>query len=244
MKTSTPVYPKGFTGPRLAVRSPALSTVAQLTAAWHLGPLGDRWLHTIGVARRAADLADLLGLHADVLVAAAWLHDIGYAKQAVVTGFHPLDGAHFLAGQLWPSRITGLVAHHSGARFVATARGLRSALAAYPDEGGLMSDVLTYADQTVGPQGQQVTLAQRRAELLGRQGADSRIAAVEHVRGPVLRAAAARVERRLAPPEIPMTRFEPALPRVSFGATPHTRVGNGASPASRQSVDAPSVAYQ
>jgi hypothetical protein len=26
-------------------------------------------------------------------LAAGWLHDIGYADAAVVTGFHPLDGA-------------------------------------------------------------------------------------------------------------------------------------------------------
>ena len=32
----------------------------------------------------------------DDLVAAAWLHDIGYAPELVETGFHPLDGARYL----------------------------------------------------------------------------------------------------------------------------------------------------
>jgi hypothetical protein len=217
-----PAYPPGFTGPHLAVRSPALSTVAQLTAARYLGPLGDRWLHTIGVARRAADLAGPLGVNADTLVAAAWLHDIGYAKVAVETGFHPLDGARFLVGQLWPRLIAGLVAQHSGARFVATARGLGSALAAYPDEGGLMSDALTYADQTVGPKGQQLTVAQRRAEALNRHGSDSWVGRVDHIRGPVLRAAAARVERLLARSSVPVTRFPVDLGR-SAPAVPGDR---------------------
>jgi hypothetical protein len=35
-------------------------------------------------------LATRLGLDGDVLEAAAWLHDIGYADVAVVTGFIPL----------------------------------------------------------------------------------------------------------------------------------------------------------
>jgi len=190
MQPCVPVSPPQ---PVLTVRCAA----AQQTAARLLEPLGDRWLHTVGVARRAAELAEPLGLEADVLVAAAWLHDVGYARVAVATGFHPLDGARYVAGQLWPPRIVGLVAHHSGARFVATARGLGLALAAYPDEGGPMSDALTYVDQTVGVTGQPVTVSERRAEMLGRHGPDSWNARVDHIRGPHLRAMVARVERRL-----------------------------------------------
>jgi hypothetical protein len=164
-------------GPRLAVPHAALSTVAQMVAARFVGALGDRWLHTIEVARRTAELAGPLGLQADILVAAAWLHDIGHARVAVATGFPPLDGARYLTRQLWPRRIVGLVAQHSGARFVATARGLASAHADYPGEGGLMADALTYAD---------------------RDGTDDWHAEVHHLRGPHVRAATARVERRLA----------------------------------------------
>ena len=86
-----------------------------------------------GVALRAVELAGPLGLDADVLEAAAWLHDIGYAEVVAVTGFHPLDGARYLAGCGWPECIVGLVAQHSGARYVAADRGLAEALAAYPD---------------------------------------------------------------------------------------------------------------
>jgi hypothetical protein len=122
----------------------------------------------------------------------------------VVTGFHPLDGAHYLAGRRWPALIAGLVAQHSGARFVAAARGLGAALAAYPDDGGPLSEALTYADQTVGPCGDRVTVAQRRAEMLGRHGAASWNARVDHVRGPHLRTVAARVEHRLARARTPV----------------------------------------
>lgn len=171
---------------------------AQDTARHLLSGLDDRWQHTQGVARRAAELADLLDADPDVLVTAAWLHDIGYAGCLGVTGFHPLDGADYLVGHGWPVRIAGLVAHHSGARFVAAARGLARALAAYPDEGGPIADALTYADQTVGPRGERVTQQERYAEMLHRHGPQSWNAKADHLRAPYLRAVVGRVEARLS----------------------------------------------
>ncbi|WP_394378549.1 hypothetical protein [Saccharopolyspora spinosa] len=37
----------------------------------------------------------------DTLVAAAWLHDIGYSPEIGHTHFHPLDGARWLQSQQW-----------------------------------------------------------------------------------------------------------------------------------------------
>ena len=178
--------------------SPPALVAAEQTAHALLGAMGDRWRHSMGVAARAAELAARLDLDADVLVAAAWLHDIGYAAEAVVTGFHPLDGARYLVGERWPLRVAGLVAYHSGARFIAVARGLGSALAVFRDEAGAMQEALTYADQTVGPCGDRVTTSERHAEMLRRHGSDSWNARIDHLRGPHLRAIAVRVERRLA----------------------------------------------
>ena len=59
-------------------------------------PLPRRWAHRQGVAAQARTLEVILGKDADLLVAAAWLHDIGYAPDLVDTGFHPLDGARYL----------------------------------------------------------------------------------------------------------------------------------------------------
>ena len=56
------------------------------------GPLPRRWAHVQGVAAQARSLAPMLGDDADLLEAAAWLHDIGYAPDLAKTGFHPLDG--------------------------------------------------------------------------------------------------------------------------------------------------------
>src|SRR5690349_15476819 len=49
-------------------------------------PLPRRWAHVQGVANRALGLASVLGADADLLEAAAWLHDIGYAPGLAITG--------------------------------------------------------------------------------------------------------------------------------------------------------------
>ncbi|WP_229073424.1 HD domain-containing protein [Actinoplanes sp. DH11] len=179
--------------PIITTRAEAARTLAETL----LGGMGDRWRHTAGVAARASDLALALGLDHDLLVAAAWLHDIGYAAPLVDTGFHPIDGARHLTAEGWPARVAGLVAYHSGARFVAEVRGLSAALAEFPDERSVVSDALTYADQTVGPRGDRVDPAARYAEMLHRHGPCSVNAQVDPVRGPHLRAIAARIEHLL-----------------------------------------------
>ena len=50
----------------------------QLARALLQHPLPRRWTHVQGVAARARSLAPVLGDDADLLEAAAWLHDIGY----------------------------------------------------------------------------------------------------------------------------------------------------------------------
>ncbi|QFZ19514.1 HD domain-containing protein [Saccharothrix syringae] len=163
-----------------------------------LGGLGDRWRHTVAVAARARELAVTVPAEdRDLLVAAAWLHDIGYAEPVADTGFHPLDGARHLDRLGWPRRISALVAHHSGAGLVAEAVGLGDELGAYPREDGPVADALTYADQTVDHRGRRVTVPERLADVLRRHGPDSANARVHHLRGPRLLAVAERVERRL-----------------------------------------------
>ncbi|NMO55155.1 hypothetical protein HH310_28710 [Actinoplanes sp. TBRC 11911] len=131
-------------------------------------------------------------------MAAAWLHDIGYAPALQTTGFHPLDGALYLHARQWPMAVAALVAHHSGAAEVAAVRGLVGAVAGFPPPALAVGDALTYADQTVGPDGDSVTFAERLADMLRRHGPDSANAIAHARREPVLRAAVNRVDRRLA----------------------------------------------
>jgi putative nucleotidyltransferase with HDIG domain len=165
-----------------------------------LAGMPERWRHTIGVARRAETLTGTLETEADAetLVAAAWLHDIGYAEALRDTGFHPLDGARHLLGLGWPMRIAALVAHHSEARCVARVRGLADDLAAFTREETAVADALTYADQTVGPDGRAMDVEHRLRDMLHRHGPDSPNATAHPHRAPLLHATAQRVERRLA----------------------------------------------
>lgn len=154
--------------------------------------------HSASVAAHALALAPTVpAADRDTLVAAAWLHDIGYATELGETGFHPLDGARYLQAQGWPARVCDLVAHHSGARFVAAVIGLGEQLSQFAFVEDAVSDALTVADQTTGPHGEALTLDQRLREKHDRHGPDSAAARAQPQRDPYLRAAADRVEQRL-----------------------------------------------
>jgi putative nucleotidyltransferase with HDIG domain len=126
-----------------------------------------------GVAAKAQTLETVVGVDSDVLTAAAWLHDIGYAPDIADTGFHSLDGARWLLRQGFDARIAGLVAHHSCAAYEARERGLEDALLAeFAREESPTSDALWFADMTTGPDGQDLTAAERLAEIRERYGPD------------------------------------------------------------------------
>jgi putative nucleotidyltransferase with HDIG domain len=135
--------------------------VARAAAEVLLRDLPDRLAHSVGVARRADELAVTVDpAERELLVVPAWLHDIGYSPALHETGFHPVDGATYLHHHGWPMRVCALVAHHSGALLIAHAHNLDRALNRYPHEQSPMSDALTYADQTTGPQGLPMTVDQ------------------------------------------------------------------------------------
>ncbi|MEV0054924.1 HD domain-containing protein [Saccharopolyspora shandongensis] len=142
---------------------------AAVTAEHFVAPLGRRWEHVQAVAVRAAELSDAVPPQdRDTLVAAAWLHDIGYAPEIGHTKFHPLDGARCLRDQEWPEVIVNLVAHHSGARFEAAERGMSDELAEFPFENSALLDALVTADLTTGPAGQRLTYDERIEEIFSR----------------------------------------------------------------------------
>jgi putative nucleotidyltransferase with HDIG domain len=160
--------------------------------------LAQRWAHVQAVGARAAELAGAVdAADREVLIAAAWLHDIGYAPQLAITGFHPLDGAQYLETAGFSRRLAALVAHHSGARFEAAERGLDTELAQYPMEEGPVTEALAAADLTTGPQGQRLSYDERLDEILTRYPVDSTVHRAMSRARPVLAVQVERVEARL-----------------------------------------------
>src|SRR5262245_31543712 len=126
-------------------------------------PLPRRWAHSQGVAAQARTLAPILDKDADLLEAAAWLHDVGYSPDLVDTGFHPLDGArHLRDAQHADAMLCRLVAHHSGAVIEAEERGLRGTLLReFPLPPRDLLEALTYSDMTTSPDGNSLTVHDR-----------------------------------------------------------------------------------
>jgi hypothetical protein len=133
----------------------------------------------------------------EVLAAAAWLHDIGYAPGLAATGFHPLDGARHLSGLGAPERVVNLVARHSNAILEAELRGLGDQVAAFPDEAGPVRDALWYCDLTTSPDGDSVRAGDRIAEIKERYGPGHIVTQFITEGSPELLAAVERTERRL-----------------------------------------------
>ncbi len=160
---------------------------------------GDRLLHVEAVARAADEIGHVLddAELRDGLVAAAWLHDIGYAPALRSTGHHALDDAEHLRRRGWPAFVTSLVAHHSGAAEEAERRGLRDRLALFPAPPQELADLLTLADMTSGPAGQRWTIDERLQDVFDRYPMDHPVHQAVTRSEPDLRAAVERAQQRL-----------------------------------------------
>lgn len=151
------------------------------------------------MAAKAERLRPLVGGDGDLLAAAAWLHDIGYAPAIVDTGFHSLDGARWLLRQGFDYRLAALVAHHSCASYEADERGLDDALRAeFQPEESPVSDALWFADMTTGPDGQELSPTDRLAEIRERYGPGHLVTRFWAKAEPELMGAVRRTEERLA----------------------------------------------
>jgi hypothetical protein len=107
----------------------------------------------------------------DLLVAAAYLHDVGYAPSLAVTGFHQLDGARWIRDHGPGGRLSRLVAHHSCAIFEAQIRGFLDVLVdEFEPEESATYDALVFCDITTGPTGEVVSFGDRISEIYERYG--------------------------------------------------------------------------
>jgi len=134
-----------------------------------------RYEHSRGVSQRAARAAQLVRLPGDErrrLLAAAWLHDIGYGLSS---GYHPVEGARALrrAGH---EELARLVAHHSGASERAHLLGMPDVTAEFPVPSGPdrgLLDLLDVADLLSGPDGEAITPVVRLRMMVDRKGPDA-----------------------------------------------------------------------
>jgi hypothetical protein len=163
-------------------------------------PLPRRWAHSQGVAARARALAPILADDADLLEAAAWLHDVGYSPDITVTGFHPLDGARYLRDvQRADQLLCRLVAHHSCAVNEAEERGLRPVLVReFPAPPSGLADALTYSDMTTSPDGEPLNVAERLAEIGRRYGPTHVVARSIRRSSPAITRAVGRVQAAMS----------------------------------------------
>lgn len=127
----------------------------------------NRWEHVCGVAAAAERIIAASRL-SEVVVGAAWLHDVGYTTSVQQTGLHALDGARMIEALGAPADLVALVAYHSGAEYEAAERGLDAELRRYARPQQTSLDALTLADLTTGPTGARVSLPDRLAEILDR----------------------------------------------------------------------------
>ncbi|MBI4943601.1 MAG: HD domain-containing protein [Actinobacteria bacterium] len=130
-----------------------------------------RWQHSRGVARAAQSLAALAGADAQLLEAAAWLHDVGYAPAIAATGFHPTDGAAHLQTLGLDGDLVALVARHTNSEVEADERGITALLEPFPahrDRVRRVLPLLTYCDLTTSPDGDTISIDVRLADIYDR----------------------------------------------------------------------------
>jgi HD superfamily phosphodiesterase len=162
-------------------------------------PLPRRWAHVQGVAAQARSLAPILGDDADLLEAAAWLHDIGYSPELADTGFHPIDGARYLRDvEHAHSRLCRLVANHSCAILEAEERGLADVLSSeFPSPDPRLNDALAYCDMTTTPTGDVVSVRDRLSEIVERYGPHDVVTRFIRRAEPELVSSVVRTDQRL-----------------------------------------------
>jgi hypothetical protein len=163
-------------------------------------PLPRRWAHVQGVAAQARSLAPVPGADADLLEAAAWLHDIGYAPGLADAGLHALDGARYLRDtQHADTLLCRLVAHHTCAIIEAEERGLADILGLeFEPAPQDLSSVLTYCDITTSPDGELVSAEQRLAEIQQRYGPGHLVSRSMQRATPIILRAVEQVQDRAA----------------------------------------------
>lgn len=177
----------------------SLTSWAVANSERFLFPLGARWSHVRQVGEQARRIAHVVpSADRDLLVAAAYLHDVGYAPELAKTGFHPLDGARWIRDYGPGGRLACLVAHHSCAVYEARVRGLDDILLSeFEPEDSVTYDALVFCDLTTGPRGENLSFDKRISDIYERYGPDHEVTRALDLSRPALESCHARTLARL-----------------------------------------------
>ena len=185
-------------GGRSAAATPQVVDAAGDIAHYLMAGNPERLRHTEAVVEKAFLLTSAVADdEAPLLVGRHGYTTSANAEELRRSGFNTLDGGLYLRDQGWAPVMCSLVAHHSGARYVAAIRGVNDELAVFSYQDDPLADALTVADQTAGPNGTAMTVNERMTDMLDRHGPNSPNAKAHPHRGPYLLSAAARVVHRL-----------------------------------------------
>ncbi len=138
-----------------------------------------RLAHLRDAAALAMDVAQLLGLGVEDrerLRRAALAHDLGYAPALYQTGYHPLDGALFLASCGEDPLVVEAVLRHSRAgQGEHLPEAIRKAYAVRPPvpEAAWLVDAVTFCDWRAAGVGGRVSLGERLQDILLRHPYDT-----------------------------------------------------------------------
>ncbi|MFE5027055.1 HD domain-containing protein [Streptomyces sp. NPDC056656] len=103
--------------------------------------------HSQRVHSQALNLAPTLGEEADLLAAAAAIaHDIGYARAAVDTGQHEIDGARYLRAVVGADPLCSIVAFHTSSSWEGIRTRVGHALNEFGPAEPELAGTITYCD--------------------------------------------------------------------------------------------------
>ncbi len=153
-----------------------------------------RLAHMRQAARTAERISRQTGLNlkkAENLITAALFHDVGYSEKLHQTGFHPLDGAAYLAYAGANDEVIEAVLWHSSTsrdiQFLPEINNIYQNFTP-PPESNLTLKGVSYCDFRTSPIGQSFTFGQRIAEFQKRFGPDSDAKAIAKITLPKARA--------------------------------------------------------
>lgn len=136
----------------------------------------DRLNHTLQVVTNCEVLSKLFSLTKEqnqLLLTSAYLHDVGYNRDFVISNFHPFDGYNYLKANDWDLDVCLLVLHHSEASTLYLISN--SELYEYyeekiPEHLLTIYKLLTIADMKSNSKGELVTFNKRLKDICERYG--------------------------------------------------------------------------